>query len=332
MTWIRDFVFLRPVRNRRRNLGWVAGLALGLAAGCLAAPVGVPPSNVVRAHIGISPGSWQGLNRNDASAAIATWAKTILRQRGTTLEVKIELFDSDEALAAALRRKEIDAVSMLPGQFVAVEREIQPDAVFATVKNGSVTERYVLLVHRRSGIGDLAGLRGRKLMMQSNSRTSLVVPWIETLLAGQSPAEVDRFFGSVIKSESPSKTVLQVFFRQADAGIVTANALAVASELNPQLQRELQVLATSPEVVPALFFFRPSFDQATRAQMEDAMRELGETPAGRQVMTVFQGDGMTKLPLSALRSTRELLAQHARRQPSSAPGVEPSGPAGQGTP
>jgi ABC-type phosphate/phosphonate transport system substrate-binding protein len=299
--------------SRLARWGGVASLLL-LAAGpaALRGQEQPPPPQAARLQIGIAPGTWQGLNRNDASAALATWAKAFVRQQKGTLEVGTELFGSKDELNDALHQRRVGAASMLTDQFIALESEFHPDAVFVTTRNQTFTEQYVLLVRRNSGIADCAGLRGRTLVMQSNSRMCLAWPWLETLLARRSLPKAETVFQAVTKIESPSKAVLQVYFRQADAAIVTAEALAVASELNPQLRRELLVLDSSPEVVPAVFFLLPGLDAATKEQVEDAIFRWPETSAGRQALMVFQSDGMTKQPLSCLQTTRQLLADYAR--------------------
>jgi len=74
------------------------------------------------------------------------------------------------------------------------------------------------------------------------------------------------------------------------------------------------VLAVSSEIVPALFYFRPGHTSQARELLEPAILALHESPAGQQVLTVFQCDKMVKLPVSCLDATRELLAEHDRLQ------------------
>jgi phosphonate transport system substrate-binding protein len=265
-------------------------------------------------RIGIAPGTWWGLNRNDASAAIAAWTRTILAQRGIDAVVQTRLFETPEALSQALKSGQIDAVSMLTDQFLKLQPDLQPAEIFISSKDHSCTENYELLVPQASGITNVAGLAGRKVVLQANSRTSLAAQWLDTLLARQTLGPAKKFFGALTKIESPSKAVLQVFFHQADACLVTSNVFALACELNPQLRKELRVLAVSPEVVPSLFFFRPGYVSKVRDQLEPSILELNKTPAGQEVLTVFQCDGMIKRPVSCLDGSRQLLTEYGRPQ------------------
>lgn len=263
-------------------------------------------------RIGIAAGTWGGVNRNDATAAIAAWAKVIMQQRGMTVSVDTRLFDTEKDMAEALRSGSLDAVSMLTQQFLSLDPTLQPSSVYVAVRNHSFTERYVLIVHRGSGINDVRGLRQTALALQSNARASLAVHWLEVLLEKAATEPATAFFKRVMRIENPSKAVLQVYFHQAEAGVVTTNVYALAGELNPQIHKELQVIAVSPEVVPSVFYFWPGRASQAREQLEPTVLTLHEHPAGVQVLNIFQCDQMIRRPLSAFDGTREMLAAYQR--------------------
>jgi len=268
-------------------------------------------------RVAIGPGTWVGVNRNDASAAISVWAKAIMQQRGSSLNVQIRMFDTPEALGDALKRGEVDGVSMLTDQFLTLDPAQLSDTVYLVTRDHAFSENYVLLTHQGTGVEAVGGLAGRKLLVLDNARACLAMPWLETVLAHDSLGSAKDFFGTMTKIENPSKAVLQVFFHQADACLVTANVFELACELNPQLRKELRVLAVSPAIIPGLFCFRSGYTPSIRNQMESAMMSLNQTASGLQVLTVFQSDGMVKCPLTSLDGTRRLLAEYERIKPSS---------------
>ena len=263
-------------------------------------------------RIGISHGTWGGVNRNDANAAITAWAKTILKQRGISVEVETKILESTQETANALKSGQVEAASMTTDEFLALDPKVKPDNVFLGVKNKSSTEQYLILVHRNSGIGDVRDLRGREVLVHESRRTSLAPKWLETVLAGRSMALADELSKNMIKVESASKAVLQVFFRKADACVVTSNVFDMASELNPQVRRDLRVLASSPEVIPTLFCFRAGYISDIKDKIEAAILAVHDSPAGQQILTVFQCDSMESRPISYLEDTRRMLAEYDR--------------------
>lgn len=251
-------------------------------------------------RVALSSDSIIGVNHNDALAAIKSWAKAILKNRGIDIEVDTRIIYRPEELAEALRDGQADAASMSTKEFL--ELKTKPEFIYLSTRKNSFTERYVLLVHRNRDVADVGDLRGRKLLLHNSMRMSLASTWVAAPL-GLSEREA----ADITRIDNASRTVLPVFFRQADACVVTSSVFEIASELNPQLQKELRVLATSPEVVPALFFFRPGLTSHAKDELENAMLSLHESPAGQQVLILFQGDAIVKQPISCLESTRQLL-------------------------
>jgi phosphonate transport system substrate-binding protein len=255
---------------------------------------------------------WAGVNANDANAAIRAWAQTILSQRGKPVNVENQMFRDVDRFASALGEGQIDGASVPSETFLALDPKLRPDHLFLAVKQATPYERYVVLVHGTSGITNASGLRGRKITMHQSGRTSLAPHWLEAVMADPSEGIQEEASTGVVRTLSASRAVLGVFFRQSDACVITTNAFALACELNPQLRRNLRVLATSPEVVPSVFFIRLGYINVIKDDLESAILTLHKTTAGQQVLAVFQCDRMERHPASCLEGTRQLLADHER--------------------
>lgn len=305
--WLRDGSCLRVV-------GILSGVSVLAVVGVLAGNVrhseAAPPADPPRFRMGVSYASFGMVSPNDASAALKVWASTLAKERNLKLNVQVGLFEQESQLRRALDGNQLEAASMSAEEFLRSGQ--MPDGIFLAAKNATGMERYVVVVHRGSGIDDLAGLKGRRLLHHISPMTGPALPWFEILLARQEMGRAEAVLGKLTTIDNPSKAVLRVFFRQDDACLVTTNAFGLACELNPQLRKDLKVLATSPELISNLVFFHPRYTGAARLQMEAAFLDLHSTPVGQQVLTIFQGSRMVKLPLSRLESTRQLLAAFER--------------------
>lgn len=298
--------------------GWVrTGLAACFFLVCMSAVVesagngaGQRDGDLVR--IAVSPSSWLGVRQNDAVAALKAWAKAVLGECGIAAEVDARFFENSQDMIASLSNCQVDAMSMVTDELLALDPKIRPDRVFISVKNKSFTERYVILVRRNSGIEDVPDLAGRSVLLHRSSRMCLAPQWLETLLETRSAALADQVSRNTSNIENASRAVLQVFFRKADASVVTSNVFEMVSELNPQVHKELRVLASSPEVVPNIFFFRSGYTSPVRDKLEAALEAIHNSPAGRQILTVFQCDSMVKRPISILEGTNRMLAEYER--------------------
>jgi ABC-type phosphate/phosphonate transport system substrate-binding protein len=288
-----------------------AGLAFWLAR--LAGLGAEPATNSFR--LGISHASFGTASRNDATAALKAWVASVSKERGLKLDVQVEVFEDEGQLRQALSGRLVDALTMTTAEFVHSEQK--PEAIILPVKGGAFTEQYVLVARRDSGLDDVPALKGRKLVRHNGPATGPALAWLETVFAARGLEPVRQFLSEVTALESPAKAVLRVFFRQSDACLVTTNAFALAGELNPQLLKELKTIIVSPPLIPAVFFFRPDYDGPIRAQLETAILDLHSTPAGQQVLTVFQGSRMERRPVACLDTTIRMLADYERLQPGS---------------
>jgi phosphonate transport system substrate-binding protein len=295
----------RTVKRARSAAGLAVWLAVFSISGFVAAQDSVARQDAAAPiRIVLSSHSFAGLNHNDALAAILTWAKVILEQRGIVTKVEARISAGPDELFEMLGSGWADAASMSTEEFL--ELKAKPEFIYLAKKKNSFTERYVILVHRNSGIADVASLRGHNLLLHNSPRMSMARAWLEKLLARSSPRLPETESVGMTRIDNASRTLLPVFFRQADACLVTAGFFETASELNPQLQKELRVLASSPEVVPTVFFFRPGYSSPAKEELEAALLALHETPAGRQVLTIFQCDEMVREPITCLESSRQL--------------------------
>ncbi len=267
-----------------------------------------PPESGFR--IGVSYGSFGTVGRNDAGAALKAWATTVVRERRLSFPVHVELFDTEPELTRALEKGRVDAASMTAAEFLTSGS--RPEHVILTAMETGHFEQYVLVARREVGARTIADLRGQRLVRYDSPRAGVAWPWLETALASSGLGGGLEFWSATSVVDKPSKAVLRVFFRQAEACLVTTNAFRVACELNPQIARSLQVLLTSPPIVPTLMFFRSGYSGQARTDIEQAILALHETTAGKQVLTVFQGTRMVKEPVSCLDATRRVLEEHER--------------------
>jgi ABC-type phosphate/phosphonate transport system substrate-binding protein len=275
----------------------------------------VPPASSDVVRLGVAQGMWSGVNANDAQAAIQGWTQTILKQRGNEAKVETRIYPEVEALAAALRTGAVDGASIQSERFLALDPKLRSKNVYVALKQGSFSDQYVVLVHRASGLTNVAALRGRKIVVHQGARTGLAPCWLEMLLADPVDGIREDMTRGQTRLDNASRTVLGVFFRQSDACVVTTNAFALACELNPQLPRELRVLAVSPRIIPNLFFFRPGYTGTVKDHLESAIASLHETKAGQQILAVFQCDRMERQPASCLESTQQFLSDYERLRP-----------------
>ena len=260
----------------------------------------------------ISSRMFREVNENDARASVKAYAKQLAESRGLIADANPIIFTGSAELTKLLSAGAVDLVSMHTQEFLALEENLVTGPFLISLMNGFDFEEYVLLVRADSGFSALSDLKGGRMLVLDSLQGSLAGRWLEVLLGSQTLAPPETFFSRVTRPVKTSQTVLPVFFHQGDACVITRQGFALMGELNPQVTKQLRVLATSPQLVPHLTCFRVGLDSSLKARIVAAVAEANTTTSGKQLMTIFQCDGVEERPLSRLESTRELVAACAR--------------------
>lgn len=258
-----------------------------------------------------------GVNHDDARASLQVWGTTLAQTRDRGMQVSAEIVADVTVVRDRLRAGTVDFYSVRVDEFFDIERGLpktmSPGILYLGMRDGVPTERYVLIAHRASGLSSLAGLRGRSLVAIEGARRGLAPVWLDTALleAGLPPAV--QYFSAVVPADKVAKVVLPVFFHQRDVGLVTENGLATVAEMNPQVGRDIVVIARSEPVVGTVSALRS--DYGPPSLRENVLAAIGNTSSnarGQQILALFGVEDITRASFGELDSARALLDKYAR--------------------
>lgn len=263
-------------------------------------------------RVGVSQSMLGEVNENDARAAMRGWADALMRQSSFDIEWA-GIMEGTEQLVQALGKRQVDGLALTTSEYVLVSQLLDPDHVIVDESSVREGQRYLVLVQSDSNFRSLADLRGRNLVTYKNSTTSMAAAWLETSLSAAELGPSDTFFAHSTTNVKLSRgVVLPVFFRQVDACLVTQRAFNAMIELNPQLGRQLRVVATSPVVVPSVMVFRRDMPVAAREAFTKLLLDLHKNPIGQQIQTLFQIRRCVVANNSVLRTSLDMLANYER--------------------
>ena len=262
------------------------------------------------------------VNESEARTAMKVWIRTVAKEHGIPVDSELIVYRD---LAAALRTADTDRIDgygvTLP-EFSELREHIAFDRIVVGTHNGSFNENYVVLVRQDSSPAELADLRGRHLLVLQSPRMSLAFIWLDTVLLEKGLGRTSAFFGRVEYQNKPSQVALPVFFGKAAACLTTLKSFAAMQELNPQIGKQLRVLAQSPDLLSAVFAFRANFRPSYRERLFQEMQRFGESPAGQQILTLLQSERIEEKPFPSLDGSLALLAKH-RQLCAAVPDVPP---------
>ena len=282
--------------------------AVSALAGWTTRAAPLPGTNVLR--IGVTQASFGKVQRNDASAALKAWAQAAVREGRIAVEPEIEIIDSLPALRAAVATNRLHGVSVTSEEFFLAGEPVR--SIFLISHGDSCTWSYSLITRRDSGLGGLEALKGRALVRHDSPTTVPALPWLETRLDDLDAGRASTFFSEVATTDTASKAILRVFFKSSAACLVSTRAFQLVGEMTPQLGQQLQVIATSPEFVADLLYFRPWNEPSFLEEVEKAVLDLHRSTTGEQVLTIYQGTRMEKFPVSCLEPTLSMFRRFYR--------------------
>jgi phosphonate transport system substrate-binding protein len=295
--------------TRRQFSRWLAGMAAGVACarhGFAQTPT--PPSLLVA----VSEATLAGANVNDARAAYRVWIQQVTASLGiTSIRPIPEIFVPSEQILQLIRHGDIDVFGITAWEYAKVIEFTDPNSLLVEdyLENGM---QYVLLVHEASPFKKIDDLRGSHLTMLTHREMNLMPAWIGNLLAARNLPRMDLFFAEQAARNSVTQVVLPVFFRRMDAACLSRRHFETAVELNPQLGRDLRVLAISPTVVPIALCFHKHCTEAAEQLLKSALVKTASLLAGQQLAALYQSRTFVPRPASVMQSTLEMLREYAQ--------------------
>jgi phosphonate transport system substrate-binding protein len=263
-------------------------------------------------RVAFSARMFVGVNENDARASVKVWALALGKEQNIPVDPAIQILSGIDAIASALLRNEIDCITLTTDEYWVLRNRVQMGPFFFGIKNGQITEEYLVLVHERSGINKLEDLHGRSLSIFESPRASLSPIWLNTLLIKSGLPQAEKHFGKIARGSKMNVVILPVFFRQIDACLISRDGFLTMTELNPQVGKQLKVLAQSSPMVPVLFCFRGSYVSKDREKLRASIGNVHKTIAGRQTVTLFQTEKLAEYPIKEIDGAIELLDEYQR--------------------
>lgn len=297
--WLHVLIFLFPVTAMSQN------------------------QDVIR--VGFSSALFENVNYNDAIASIRAWAQALLKKQDISAVPKPVILNDKSEIKEVLSNNMLDYISLTTTEYAEVSEMLPCDTITVSVTSDLITEEYLLLVHKDSGIESLQGLNGKKLRFVSGARMSMAMTWLDNILLREKFKPAVEFFSSLELNKNAGRVILPVFFKQADACVVTRNMFDTMVELNPQIGRRLKIIAVSSPLVPSFFCFTRNSDESLRKKVSSEILHWHLSSFGKQSLTMFQCDGLEIHPVSCLETALDLIDEHKMllKQAASSSGLQP---------
>lgn len=262
-------------------------------------------------RVGISAQVFPDLDHNDVRIAMSLWTKEVARRVGVDCQPQPIILTSSADLAGAVRREELTLVSVSALEYLQLHDRVPLTPLIVSSRNNGRGQRFVLITHRGSGIRTVKDLNGKTIILPpTKNRASHL--WLDVLLLREGKQERSAYFRQVREGGKASQAIMSVFFHQADAVVVSRDALETSKMLNPQIASQVSVIAESDYLLDGVTCIPRYVGAGLRTNIEKAALHLHETTAGRQILTLFQMERTTLFHPTQLAGVEELLRERDR--------------------
>lgn len=286
----------------------VAAVVAGAAPG--AAPAATQSAAAgEQLRLGMTTSVIESVSAADARAAAVLWAEGIASAVGLYRSVDGAIFNSLDEAVRAVNEGRTEILVLSSPEYLEAEKRLACHPAMAYEIMGEVTQEFVLVAKR--GRSALAPGGASVAMFLQNPKAELSHIWADTYFHETGVPRGLNAFASVRPMDRKGRATMAVFFGQADYAIDTRSAFASTVELNPQVGRDLEVVAHSDALLPGLVCLSDRMSAELRRRYIEAAVHMHDQVRYRQSMIVMRVSRIVAWEARYLDTTRALLARHA---------------------
>jgi phosphonate transport system substrate-binding protein len=283
-------------------------------SGCISPVTCAHAEENSRLRIGFTGSAFQDITNTDIRAAVSVLIQKVAWKHFGKGEARF--YETLSEMATDLKNRKIEVLATPVEEFMELRKQAPIVPILVTASDNGTDTDLLLLVRKDSGIRSIRDLRGKPIVMPlRNPRClSMYMAWLETLLMGERSKGIDTYFSSVKETRTAAKAVMPVFFRQADACVVTRQVFDLTSELNPQISSELTVISRMDKLSQGIIAVDRRLSEETRERIRQSFLTLHQTPEGEQLLMLFKVRKLVPFSPGYLKATEALYAEYARRR------------------
>jgi phosphonate transport system substrate-binding protein len=194
----------------------------------------------------------RNINSKTAVGAIKFHWSHHLKREFIGFEPQFKILADLDSAAQHIRNNRLHGLILDITQYLSLREQVNLKPTFFLSSSTRPLETYVLLVRRDANWQRLSTQSSRRLMTEIMDQPNIGRMWLETVLRERQLPAGDTYFTQITPAAKPERIILPVFFRQADACLVLESAYQTMVELNPQISRQLTVLARSPGFITSI--------------------------------------------------------------------------------
>ncbi len=250
--------------------------------------------------------SMKNIDAKDIKISLEFWAKELSLQ--TEIRMNSYFYKDIHKLKKDFDEEKIDVVAASSLIFIKnFDLSTLQDGFKSVAKNEEGQNRLLLLVQKDAKINSLKDLKYKKIARLNSDLEEL---YLNTHLQKDFKKDANQFFKKNIFVKKYSKAILKLFFKKADAALVTESAFNLASEMNPQIKKRLKIIKKEDLQLMSSSYFRKGVDKEKIQIFKEQAFKIHETKRGEQILTVFKSDHVVESTVEELEIVKKIYKEY----------------------
>ena len=250
---------------------------------------------------------------NDAQAAVKLWFTEIVKtfKYNDEYRLKALIYNDFSNLDNEIKNDSLAVLGINTIDYFTYANKFDLEPVFVPSLNGEVGNEYYILIRKDRKFQNIKDLKGTSIGVLSSRSQIASSLWLDVILAQNKLPGREKFFNKVTATEKESQLILNLFFGQLDACIVTKNSYLLMKELNPQIGEKLTYMLKSPKYVWAILCYTKTFkDTKDRKKFYTSALNVQELISGKQLLTLLKIEKLVPCQNEYLNNYKTLLKDY----------------------
>jgi ABC-type phosphate/phosphonate transport system substrate-binding protein len=259
---------------------------------------------------------FRNVNVNDAKAAAKILIQEIIKQVKINYKSEAVVIEDPIQDPNIINKEDVNIINMTSYEYLAIQKKIKLYPFAIPVLNDSCLNKVIVLIRKDSNINSIADLKNKKIKIQatsSMSKTSILDVWAKVLFYNNNVNLNIAFTTQETMHESASKAITSIFFKKADAAVVVEDDYKTIIELNPQLGKEMKVIAISKPLLLSISCYtekEKNVEKSIRDLMISTTFNLNKNQTGQNFLNIFKMRMLIPFKIDYLRNVTELYNEY----------------------
>ena len=192
-------------------------------------------------------------NYKNSKSALDIWINDFVKNINNN--INLVPYNNKQDFIDDYNNGKLDIISLVAYSYLYNKEKIDENTIdywqLGKSKNKSLEKMY-LIVNKNSNINNILDLKNKKIAIDKENKFGKF--FFEKIYLENRKKNIDDIM-SKINYNNKNSLLLQVYFNKYDAAVITSNEYDIMLELNPAINKKINILETSPEIFPNLLIF-----------------------------------------------------------------------------